>query len=63
MMADCEREDFTREANKLAAGAFAGGGDLRLALAAFFDAAFRQHPDEEDRLLELWAKLTSRQVL
>ena len=63
MMTDWERETFTREANTLAADALARGNDLRAALVPSFYQALRAHPDEEDRLLELWDRLNSRPVL
>jgi hypothetical protein len=63
MMTDWELGDFEREANKLTIEVLEHGGDLRPALTDSFSRALRQHPDEEDRLLELWDKLTSRLVL
>ena len=63
MMTDWEREKFTGEVATLAAVALARGEDLRPTLAPPFQRALARHPDDEDRLLALWDKLTSRQVL
>jgi hypothetical protein len=63
MMTDWEREKFTHETATRAAETLARGDNLRLDLAPLFRQALLCHPDEEDRLIELWDKLTSRPVL
>jgi hypothetical protein len=63
MMTDWERERFSCEAATLAAEMLARGAAIRPALSPLFHRTIHQHPDEEDRLLELWDKLSSRPVL
>ena len=63
MMSDWEREKFTLKVATLAAETLARGGEIRRALSPFFHQALSQHPDEEDRLLQLWDRLTSRPAL
>ena len=58
-----EREEFTLAAARVAADAGARGGDPRQALSPLFADALRAHPDEEDRLLEIWDKLLARPEL
>ena len=63
MMTDWEREKFTLAAAALGAAALSRGEDVRAALSPLFHQVLLSHPDEEDRLLELWDKLSSRPVL
>lgn len=62
-MSDWERDEFTRAAARLAAATLARNEPIRPALEPLFHQALRAHPDEEDRLLALWDRLTSRRVL
>lgn len=63
MMSDWEREEFTRTAANLSAATLARNEPVRPALEPLFRQALEAHPDEEDRLLALWDRLVSRQVL
>jgi hypothetical protein len=63
MMSAFQREQFNRAAARLAAETLAQGGDVGPALSPMFQRALQDHPDEDDRLLELWDRLTSRQLL
>ena len=63
MMSDWEREQFTEQAATQAAAALARENDIRTTLAPLFRQALVTHADEEDRLLELWDRLSSRPVL
>ncbi len=60
MMSEQERAKFAHEAGMQAAEIVARREVLRTALLPTFHQTLRQHPDEEDRLLELWDQLTSR---
>ncbi len=61
-MTDWELEQLAQRAAMLAADAVARGIDARAALAPLFREELRAHPDEEDRLLELWDRICSRPV-
>lgn len=63
MMTDWDVESFRISTTQRAAELQARGGDVRSALAPLFQQAAAHHPEEEDRLLELWDRLTSRPVL
>lgn len=63
MMSDRERREFTAQAASLAAAALSRGEAINPSLTSFFQQAIARHPDEEDRLLELWDELTSRPTL
>ncbi len=63
MTAAWDRESFISTASRLAADARARGEPVAPVLSPLFHQALFQHPDEEDRLLELWDELTARQVL
>jgi hypothetical protein len=63
MMSAFQREEFSRSATTLASETLARNGDLRSSLSPLFQQARHEHPDEEDRLLELWDRLTSHRVL
>ena len=63
MMRDSEREQFTREASALAAETRIRGQNVEAALAPKFRAALLHHPDDEERLLEIWDEVTCRAVL
>jgi hypothetical protein len=63
MMSAFQREEFSRSAAGLAAETLARNGDLSSSLSPIFQRARHEHPDEEDRLLELWDRLTSRRLL
>jgi hypothetical protein len=63
MLSDREREEFTRAAARLAADALTRGEDARRALSPLFCATLQAHPDEEDRLLQVWDSLLARPAL
>jgi len=63
MMSEFQHEEFSQTAASLASETRARGGDLPSALSPLFQKALREHPDEDDRLLELWDQLTSRRLL
>lgn len=63
MMSERERNNFRHEMGHAAAAALARGEEVRAVLEPPFRAARKRHPDEEDRLLELWDELVSRPVI
>jgi hypothetical protein len=63
MRTQWERSQFKRDAETRAADARVRGEDPRAALEKMFREELAAHPDEEDLLLELWDRLTGRQVL
>lgn len=62
-MSERERTNFRHETGATAAAALQSGLDVRTALEPAFRAARRRHPDDEDRLLELWDELVARPVI
>lgn len=62
-MSDREREEFTLAAARVAVDASSRGEDTRAALSPLFAGALRAHPDEEDRLLQVWDNLLARPEL
>lgn len=63
MMSERERMIFRQEAGAAAAAALARGLDVRVVLGPKFGEARIRHPEEEDRLLELWDELVSRPMI
>lgn len=63
MRTQWERSQFKRDAETRAAEARARGDEVRAALEKMFRDELASHPDEEDLLLELWDRLTGRQML
>lgn len=63
MRTQWERSQFKRDAEARAAEARARGDDPRAALGPMFRLELETHPDEEDLLLELWDRLTGRQIV
>ena len=62
-MTSREKEQFVTNVTLLAHHLHVSGSDVRAGLSPVFGAAFAQHPDEEDVLIELWDKLVARPVL
>jgi hypothetical protein len=60
MMTVWEWEEFTASASAAATSAHQRQENLHASLAPLFLHAKRQHPDDEDRLLALWDRLTDR---
>jgi hypothetical protein len=62
-MSEWEWEEFTHKAATVATAALARDASTRTALEPLFNQTLLAHPDEEDRLLAVWDRLTSRAVL
>lgn len=63
MMTDRDLEFLAARAAELGAASVAQGRDVSETLKPIFHRALCEHPDDEVRLLELWDKLTVRQMV
>jgi len=63
MMSERERTDFRNEMGAAAWATLQRGEDVSTVLKIKFTEASKRHPDDEDRLLELWDELVSRPII